>query len=123
MKYDRDKLIRLRKRLIQYQKSHNLSEQVDKLTDILLEYPLISYVETNVKDIDRKWVTRDWTKTGYGAFGEPEGYSTERILGWDITNLKCVFFTEDNTPILCSNIEIEKLINTVKQAVIESFDI
>jgi hypothetical protein len=54
MKHTREHLISLRKKLIQFLPiSHK--EKIDKLTDILMEYPTISYCETSIKDIDRKW--------------------------------------------------------------------
>jgi hypothetical protein len=120
MIYTREQIISLRKKLIKFL-SESHSEKISKLTDILIEYPTISYCETAIKDIDRKWFTQDWTSTGHGAFGEPEGYSTTSILGWDIFSVNEVFFNSDDAPIRCSDLNLKGLVRDVKIAHNNSF--
>jgi hypothetical protein len=120
MIYNREELLGLRQKAIKYLKD-SYTEDIDFLTNILLEYPTIHYCETDKSKIDGKWIKSEYTSTGHGAFGEPEGYRTFRILGWNTDNLSTVFFNSDDEPITCSNLNIDKLVEDVRTAHNESF--
>lgn len=120
MKYTREQLINLRKKLINFLPVTH-KEKIDKLTDILIEYPTISYCETTIKDIDRKWFKKTFYKTGHDCWGNGEYDIDFYICGWNEIQVKEVFFDVDNTPITASKLNINTLLEEVKEEHNKSF--
>lgn len=119
MEYSREQIITLRKMMIKY----NIERDLQKITNLLIDYPKMVNVVTDLEEVSSKYVKREYFSTGHGAFGEPEGYTNKYICGNPIENRKnIIFLDEDNIPIYADKrIDIESLIVEIKGYYIDDF--
>lgn len=122
MKYNRENILNLRKKLIKFCSDTNYSD-IEFITERLLEYPTMIEVVTELGEVPRKYIQTEYVSTGHGAFGEPEGYIISRVCGsMSLENRRImVFLDSEGVPVFGCNRDIEKLIDVVKKAHNNSF--
>jgi hypothetical protein len=122
MKYTRENILNLRKKLIRYCSDTNLSD-IEFITERLIEYPTMAEVVTELIEVPRRYIQTEYVSTGHGAFGEPEGYSVSRVCGsMSLDNRRImVFLDSEGIPVFGCNRNIEQLIELAKEAHNNSF--
>lgn len=121
MRLTREKLIHLRKLLIEYCKEKNKNE-IEILTELLITNIRLVSIETSYNNLNNKHITRKIIKTGYGAFGEPESDINYYVMGKYVDYDSSIGLDENEEPIVVSNINIPRLINDVKVEVDKYLD-
>ncbi len=124
MKYTRENILNLRKKLIKLCSDTNYSD-IEFITERLLEYPTMVDVVTELREVPRRYIQTEYVSTGHGAFGEPEGYTVSRVCGGSgLENRRImVFLDSEGVPVFGCNRDIEQLIDVVKKAHDNSFTI
>jgi hypothetical protein len=124
MRYTRENILNLRKKLIKLCSDTNYSD-IEFITERLLEYPTMVDVVTELREVPRRYIQTEYVSTGHGAFGEPEGYTVSRVCGSSgLENRRImVFLDSEGVPVFGCNRDIEQLIDVVKKAHDNSFTI
>jgi len=122
MRYNRENILNLRKKLIKFCSDTNHSD-IEFITERLLEYPTMVEIVTELGEVPRRYIDTEYVSTGHGAFGEPEGYSISRVCGSASLENRgiIVFLDSEGVPVYGCNRNIEKLIELVKDAHNNSF--
>ena len=66
MKYTRENILNLRKKLIRYCSDTNLSD-IEFITERLIEYPTMADVVTELSEVPRRYIQTEYVSTGHGA--------------------------------------------------------
>ncbi len=119
MRYSRKEIVNLRKLMIKY----GVEENLVIITDMLIDYPEMINVVTNLDEITPKFIKREYISTGHGAFGESEGYTNEYVCGQPVERRRnMILLNQNDEPIFADKfVDIEKIIELTKEKHLESF--
>ena len=117
MKYSRSEIVNLRKLMIKYGVEKNLVT----ITDMLIDYPEMVNVVTDLDEIPSGYVKREHVSTGHGAFGEPEGYTNEYVCGQRVERRRNMILLNDKDEPIFANkfVDIEKIIEYAIEYAVE----
>jgi hypothetical protein len=119
-KFPREKLLNLRKKLIEYMPN---SYAVSSITEALINYPeCVSFI-TDWRKLPGKYVERKYTSTGHGAFGEPEGYVDYYLCGRNCEIGYIIMLNSKDEPVNVLSVDFEKTLKAVKEEHDKSFTI
>ena len=129
MKITRDQFNNLRKQLIRFC-SDTRQDDIYAIQELLIGFPETVEVLGRREELT-KGVTRIYTSTGHGAFGEREGYSSYYVCGVDTGFRDAVLIDGEGNPLaVAKNLDIEALIELCelkfaeqKQSEIDAFKI
>lgn len=114
MKITRDQFNNLRKQLIKFC-SDTHQDKILTIQELLIDYPEAVEVVKNYHNLN-KGVKSDYTSTGHGAFGEPEGYIDYFVCGKVVGWKDAILIDKDENPVAVAKyINIEELIKLCEQ--------
>ena len=121
MKYSRKEIVNLRKLMIKYGVEKNLGT----ITDMLIDYPEMVNVVTDLDEISSRFIKREYISTGHGAFGEPEGYTNEYVCGQPVERRRnMILLNQNDEPIFADKfVDLEKIIETTKEKHNQTFSL
>jgi len=119
-KFPREKLLNLRKKLIEYM-SDSYSTSI--ITEALINYPECVNFITDYRELPGRYVERKYTSTGHGAFGEPEGYSDYYVCGRNCEIGYIIMLNSKDAPINVIPLDFDKTVKSLKEEHDKSFTI
>lgn len=120
MRIPREEIIAIRKKTIKLlpQKVYD----IEKITEALITQPTIVEAETDFRDLKRG-VRKRIVDAGHGAFGERESDVYHYVCDVSVNVGDTIFLNADGLPLCVIKVDLRKLVEELKVAHDNSFDI